>query len=168
MSPKELIRKNFRSKVFERDGFVCKICGFKPKNIEDLDCHHIISRRKMPLDGYVPENGITLCSDRCRTDLDCHQKAEHFYVTGIPLSGFSPKELFDIINSSHEKAYFAAIKDLGLNEIIMEVKNNEQNICRDLNCPESYVTWNLACEISKIQDKKELIFIYGDGRALIG
>ena len=66
---KKIIRKKFRDDALKRDGYKCKMCGLQPKNISDLDVHHIFDRTLMPNGGYVKENGISLCSE-------CHIKAE--------------------------------------------------------------------------------------------
>ena len=63
-----LTRDEFRTSVFERDGYKCVICGEEavlnengiPKN---LDAHHIIERRLWgESQGYFIENGATLCT----------------------------------------------------------------------------------------------------------
>lgn len=98
---KKQIRKNFRKEVFARDKNICRTCGFKSDNPEeDLDPHHITDRNEMPHGGYVKENGISLCKQ-------CHWKAEAFHRTGISEEGFSPEDLYSIIESSKEKAIIA-------------------------------------------------------------
>jgi len=74
--------------VLERDKMACVICGWS-LDPEKLDPHHITDRHEMPNDGYVPENGITLCPV-------CHRGAED----GI----YSQEELYRKIGSSKEKA----------------------------------------------------------------
>ena len=54
----------------------------------------------MPNGGYVKENGISLCAK-------CHIFAEA-YKNGEP-KGFSPEDLYKLINSSYEKAYQASL-----------------------------------------------------------
>ncbi|MCU0438573.1 MAG: HNH endonuclease [Raineya sp.] len=97
---KKLIRELFRSKVFERDGYVCRVCF---KTSEVLDAHHITDRNEMPNGGYVLENGISLCSE-------CHLKAEHFHITEKTkhFPNFHPDDLYSLINSSFEKAWNAS------------------------------------------------------------
>ena len=56
----------------------------------------------MPNGGYVKENGITLCPN-------CHLRAEEFHSIGVAAEGYSPDELFLLINSNKEKVYEAAI-----------------------------------------------------------
>lgn len=99
---KKAIRRAFRDAVLIRDGYKCKICGFDEP--ECLDAHHITDRNKMPNGGYVPENGITLCT------INCHQMAEEFYRTGIASPGFSPEDLYGLIGSSKEQALEASRK----------------------------------------------------------
>lgn len=110
---KKQIRKEFRDSVFTRDKFACKCCGIKgkdrqggdlwkkfhssDKNLVDLDSHHIISRDLFNNGGYVASNGITVC------DI-CHLKCEQYWITGTPVSGFSVDDLYNLINSSEEKA----------------------------------------------------------------
>lgn len=101
---KHLIRKDFRDICHKRDGFKCAVCGLKSskdKADEELDVHHITDRHQMPNGGYVKENGISLCTE-------CHEKAESFHSTGIPLEGYSPEDLYKKINSSYEKAIKAS------------------------------------------------------------
>ncbi len=69
----------------------------------NLDAHHITDRNEMPNGGYVKENGISVCDD-------CHLKAEEFHSTGIAVEGFAPADLYQKIDSSHEKAVAAAEK----------------------------------------------------------
>ncbi len=91
---KKEIRAKFREAVFKRDGYKCKVCGIEHK---EMDAHHIIIRTDIDGQGYVPENGISLCPED-------HIKAEHYYDTGIALPGFSPDDLFKLIGSSEELA----------------------------------------------------------------
>lgn len=102
MSKKE-IRFKFRSVCLSRDKYMCAMCGFKSKNVENLEVHHIQNRKIMPSGGYCLENGITLCSP-------CHQKAEEFHSTGISHPGYSPEELYLKIKSNYELALSASNK----------------------------------------------------------
>jgi 5-methylcytosine-specific restriction endonuclease McrA len=99
-SHKKQVREKFRTAVFERDDYKCRIC----KNAKDmLDAHHITDRNLMPNGGYVKENGISLCPP-------CHEKAEIFHSTGKTLPGWSPDDLYQKINSSHQKAIQASLQ----------------------------------------------------------
>lgn len=103
---KKKIREKFRNSVFKRDGYRCVMCCVStPKNfkIEDfLDAHHITERTKMPSGGYVKENGITLCKDKC------HLLAEE-YLQGISAQQeFSPQELYKKIGSNYDLAHQAS------------------------------------------------------------
>ena len=94
---KKQIRENFRNSVFKRDNYRCKKCG-RNKN---LDAHHITDRNEMPNGGYVLENGITLCDDKC------HIKAEKWHISNKTnyYEGFHPNDLYELINSSYEVAH---------------------------------------------------------------
>lgn len=94
MNLKKLIRQKFRDAVFDRDKHMCKFC----KNNVQLDAHHITDRSMMPNGGYVATNGITLCQLH-------HKLAELFHETGQAHPGFSPEDLYRLIESSYEKAY---------------------------------------------------------------
>lgn len=98
---KKKIRDAFRTSVFKRDGYKCRVCKCKGM----LDAHHIKNRSLLPNGGYVEQNGISLCEK-------CHIKAEKFYEVGTPASvkGFSPDDLYRLINSSYEKAYEASLR----------------------------------------------------------
>lgn len=103
---KKLIRQNFRDACFKRDKYKCATCNFKSspdKAEQDLDAHHISDRHEMPNGGYVKENGISLCPP-------CHEKAEIFHSTGTAVPGYSIPELYQIINSTYEKAVEASKK----------------------------------------------------------
>ena len=107
MSDKKEIRQKFRDAVFKRDGYRCAMCGMKSSKDHaehELDAHHITNRKEMPNGGYVKENGIALCKD------SCHQKAEVFHSTGVPVEGYSVEDLYKKINSSYEKAVEASQK----------------------------------------------------------
>ncbi len=97
---KKQIREKFRTDVFERDNFCCQGCDLKGDS-ETLDAHHIIDRNELPNGGYVKENGITLCKERC------HILAEKFHETDGKEweDGFHPDDLFKLIDSSSELAY---------------------------------------------------------------
>lgn len=89
---KRAIREKFRWDVFVRDGGKCRVCG-----APGVDAHHINDRSTMPGGGYFLGNGITLCAG-------CHVKAEEFHRTGIAVPGYSPEDLFHLINeASHDK-----------------------------------------------------------------
>lgn len=94
---KRNIRSQFRDRVFKRDNHKCKTCGAPGS----LDAHHITDRNLMPNGGYVPENGISLCEP-------CHEKAEVFHNTGTALPGWSPDDLYKLIDSDRVKAYAAS------------------------------------------------------------
>ena len=96
MKKKQLIRSKFREAVFNRDDNKCLICGAK----ERLDAHHITDRNDMPNGGYVLENGISLCPEH-------HLMAEQYHISNgnsYP-EEFHPDDLYELINSSYEKAY---------------------------------------------------------------
>ena len=105
MSDKKEIRRKFREAVFKRDGYRCAACGMKSSKDhaeEELDSHHITNRNEMPNGGYVKENGIALCKD------SCHKKAEEYHSTGVAVPGYSPDDLYKLINSDLEKAIAAS------------------------------------------------------------
>lgn len=94
---KKKIRFEFRKRVFTRDRYRCKKCGYQSslsKAEEELDAHHITNRNEMPNGGYVKENGITLC----KIGENCHLKAENVEP------GFEPELLYRLIGSSKELA----------------------------------------------------------------
>jgi hypothetical protein len=57
--------KQWRSKVFERDNWICQTCGRRSEsgNIIYLEVHHIKNWAKYPKLRYEVENGVTLCRD---------------------------------------------------------------------------------------------------------
>jgi len=69
-----------------------------------LDAHHITDRNEMPNGGYVKENGITLCKEKC------HLEAEQFHISGGKnwTDGLHPDELYAKIGSSKEEAISAS------------------------------------------------------------
>lgn len=97
---KKEIRKNFNEACLERDNYKCRVCG---SNQGKLDVHHITDRTELPNDGYVKENGITLCEN-------CHIKAERFHITaGLEWEYLMhPDDLYRKINSSKEEAQKAS------------------------------------------------------------
>lgn len=101
MNRKKLIRSKFRTAVFKRDKFACKMCGKHPKSTDELDAHHITDRNEMPNGGYVPENGITLCPA-------CHVKAEMFHSSGESYEGYSPEDLYEVIGTTYDQAHAAS------------------------------------------------------------
>jgi hypothetical protein len=110
---KKQVRQAFRDKVFGRSNYHCECCGVKGMDRQNppvltkgvttaipLDAHHITDRHDFPNGGYVLQNGISVCDD-------CHMKAEQFHSTGTAVPGYSPDELYKIINSSFDEAYEA-------------------------------------------------------------
>jgi len=64
--------KRWRIEVFERDGFVCQMCGYYNgcgTKRRDLNAHHIVGWTESIELRYEVENGTTLC-------VPCHIK-EH-------------------------------------------------------------------------------------------
>lgn len=100
---KKAIREKFRQDVLDRDGHRCKVCGL-PESKGKLDAHHITDRNDMPNGGYVKENGICLCEERC------HLMAEEFHLSGGTkwMPGFHPDDLYKLIGSSYQKAVAAS------------------------------------------------------------
>lgn len=104
MTLKQKIRETFRAKVLKRASCCCQgpaCLGDSAISPDELDAHHITDRSLMPKGGYVPENGISLCSS-------CHLKAEQYHVTGIAHEGYEPETLYMIIGSSYERAVEAS------------------------------------------------------------
>ena len=95
---KKKIREDFRNKVFKRDGSLCKVCKIA---CDKIDAHHITDRNEMPNGGYILENGITLCDK----ENGCHIKAEQYHLGNKVEPGYSPDELYKLINSSFELAF---------------------------------------------------------------
>lgn len=50
--------RNWRSEVYERDRWKCRICGHNGRNIV---AHHIKTWKAFPDSRFIVENGITLC-----------------------------------------------------------------------------------------------------------
>lgn len=105
---KKKLRKEFKEAVFKRDGFKCMCCDTvctKKTADELLDAHHITDRRYMPNGGYVKENGISLCKEKC------HINAEKFHITQGKKwkKGMHPKDLYNKIGSSKEMAIKASL-----------------------------------------------------------
>ena len=100
MKEKQLIRLRFRNSVFIRDLYSCKVCGLCPYDEQDLDAHHITDRTLMPNQGYVKENGITLCKA-------CHILCEIFHNSGGAEwhPGLHHNDLYKLIGSSHQEAF---------------------------------------------------------------
>lgn len=86
-------RKEFREKVFKRDDNSCVMCDCHES--DDIAAHHIINRNHIPYGGYVPNNGITLCSD-------CHLRAEDTYFGRSQYydQDYTPDKLFMAIGSN--------------------------------------------------------------------
>jgi predicted restriction endonuclease len=106
MSNKKEIRNQFRQDVFVRAKYHCQSCtkiSTSDRATEELDAHHITDRHDMPNGGYVKENGIALCKK-------CHEKAEIFHSTGVIVEGWTPEDLYKLIDSSYEQAVEASGK----------------------------------------------------------
>ena len=104
---KKEIRNKFKNDVLARDNFKCKVCGGEDVN---LDAHHIIDRHDMPNGGYVVQNGITLCDkpNGCHMKAEMYHKYTKIYIKkhcGKEYDGYSPEDLYKLINSSYELAY---------------------------------------------------------------
>src|SRR6266571_768133 len=73
-------REQFRKSCFERDGYKCIICSEKAtfdknKEVDNLDCHHIIEKRLFGISGgYIESNGATVCES-------CHIKCEQTLIS---------------------------------------------------------------------------------------
>lgn len=100
MSTKKQVREKFRTDVFQRDKNTCQVCQKKHTDVSGLDAHHITDRKLMPNGGYVKENGITVCEEKC------HMIVEFFHITGGESwhKGYHPDDLYKMINSSKELA----------------------------------------------------------------
>lgn len=116
MSEKSDIRKNFKTDVFERDKYSCRVCGHvygQERAESNLDAHHITDRKEMPNGGYVKENGISLCKNPINPNLQsCHLRAEKFHISGGEKwePGLHPDDLYKIIGSTKELAIQASEK----------------------------------------------------------
>ena len=67
--------REWRLKVFRRDGFGCVLCGFKTKShgrkIKDIHADHIKSFSKYPNLRFSVSNGRTLC-------VPCHRATDNY------------------------------------------------------------------------------------------
>lgn len=92
--------RNWRTTVFERDGYTCQCCG---KLGGTLNCHHIYSYSKHPSLRYNPNNGITLCED-------CHSFTKegslHFLYGSYDVT---PLQLEEYVNEKR--------KELGITDL---------------------------------------------------
>lgn len=168
MLNKKEIRKRFCKSVFARDQFSCVMCGHKPIDVNQLDAHHITDRNLMPFGGYIAANGISLCTNRCKSN-DCHLKAEQFHLKNTAILGYTPNDLYDKIKSSYKHAYaqslkiqIAANKANAMIDIIDVISKLELEICFSLSEKISQDTWELTCE--KLNEIEPLIIAYGKGR----
>lgn len=59
--------KAWVSAVFKRDGYKCKMCGYKAIKFRHIQAHHIKRWADYPMLRYQVSNGITLCDQ-------CHKK----------------------------------------------------------------------------------------------
>lgn len=102
MGSKKQVRGDFKTAVFKRDKYICRVCGqvYGTEHQELLDAHHITDRSEMPNGGYVKENGISVCKD------ECHMRCEKFHISDGEEweEGLHPDDLYKIINSSKELA----------------------------------------------------------------
>lgn len=166
---KRSLRDEFRTAVFKRDKNTCMMCGHKPERFDQLDAHHIINRNYMPFGGYCAANGISLCTDRCKTHDDCHHKAECLHTSGFAFSGYDPTSLYVIIKSSYKLAYLQSLKlEMNSNDadIFMEniktISEIENKICDRLGESPNPETWELTCD--ELYENRPLIRAYGKGR----
>lgn len=109
MGSKKDIRKNFKQSVLKRDKCTCRVCNKKYTQDETddmLDAHHITDRNEMPNGGYVVENGISVCKEKC------HMRVEKYHISdGTEWEeGLHPNDLYKLIGSSKEKAIIASEK----------------------------------------------------------
>lgn len=87
-------RKQFNEDCLKRDKNQCVFCDI----VEGLDVHHITDRHDMPNGGYVLTNGVTVCGEH-------HLMCEEYHMSGQPIDGFHPDDLYLKIGSSYEKAH---------------------------------------------------------------
>lgn len=100
---KKEIRRNFREQVFARDNYSCAICGVQGDG-NTLDSHHITPREDMPNGGYVKENGITLCKDKCHLLAEVVLKNKTANIS----HQLHPSNLYKIIGSTFQEAIKAS------------------------------------------------------------
>lgn len=171
MNKKET-RSEFRNGIFERDHYACAMCGHRPKDVSELDAHHITSRDLMPNGGYCKANGITLCTDRCTEPCpNCHERAEHYHKYGVPFPGYSPADLYAKIGSSYNEAVSASLAlELTLEnaqqivnfwERVDQVTRREDSIVEVMG-ERNATTWEMACE--ELNESDPHVLRYGKGR----
>ena len=59
---------NWRRRVYARDKYTCRKCGFQPKEKRQLNAHHIKPWADYPEFRFEVSNGVTLC-------VACHRNA---------------------------------------------------------------------------------------------
>ena len=113
LSKKKDIRKKFKTDVFKRDKYSCRVCGHiygEERADDNLDAHHILDRNSPDFDGtggYVKENGISLCKNPMIFGVpSCHMRAEKYNISAGQVwePGLCPDDLFKLIGSSKELA----------------------------------------------------------------
>lgn len=165
---KKQIRDRFREVVLKRDEYKCVMCGYWPQDPFFLDVHHITDRSLMPNGGYSEYNGITLCCDRSKKD-SCHEKAEWYHARGFAISGYSPDNLYDRINSSYTLGFERSILlSSSINEVeilmacLRKTKQQEEKILKALQSEPNETTWELACDA--LDEQNEFIKNFAKGR----
>lgn len=98
MASRTGVRSKFRKLVFERDDYTCVVCSSKrPASL--LNAHHIMDRHFFDNGGYVLENGITVCEEKC------HMILEQYHISNGQTWTIHPDEIYQKIGSSLELAY---------------------------------------------------------------
>lgn len=90
------IYKRWRTKVFRRDGYTCRLCR---KQGAYLNAHHIVRKAWHPEMGYILSNGITLCESCHRAVTGKEEIFEAFLKSVLKTKALSKKEVLALLDS---------------------------------------------------------------------
>ena len=118
-------------KVFEKDSYMCQICGSKTGNGKrvNLEAHHLDGYNWNVEGRYTVDNGVTLCKE-------CHSKFHSIYGYGN-----NTKEQFEEFKSTYR------ISSEAFNRLIEKYKNKPKSSCtKAVRCVELDITFNSLTE----------------------
>ena len=85
----------WRTKVFERDNFICQKCG---RRGGDLEAHHLYPFAEYPRKRFLIDNGVTLCSE-------CHSpKYKNSFHALYGVHNNTPEQYYDFLKNSKVSA----------------------------------------------------------------
>jgi transposase len=156
--------EEFRRIVFERDDYICQICGDESRKIE---ANHIKLFSEHKELRFEPSNGITLCEECHHSIRGKEEELEDLFTSIVSSKHISKKKIQNIKDNIMSKIYLYRDKEWLLNNYVNK-KKKISSLARECNVDQGTInTWihKFKIPLNKV-DEAQVLEAYKDGLSI--